>query len=154
MWSEQIQQLSEQHQRLCEVGWGRLELENAGDAERKLLETYAELTKEMVEGIQALLLPMIDNQVYVRKSWPKMNTDMYRDLHVGLMESVDAANSPDLAHLPDFYVHTLEIIGKLSGYCSILKQDVVQAVRRKPNLQKDRRIRQINLQLQRTHTGI
>lgn len=108
----------------------------------------------MIDGIQTLLLNLIEGQGYLRKKFKQLEQQIYLDMHQQIMADVEAAGDEAIDSLPRFYYELQRIIDQLNGYCMLLRQDIRLACSRVPALQRDRRIRQLNLILRQTIEAI
>lgn len=117
-------------------------------------QRYDDLSFEMVEGIQSLLIPLIEDQIYIRKVYPHMDQAIFREMHVTMMERVQEALDPEVQSLPEFYYRLIGVVEQMDSYCVLLKQDIMEAFRRYAGLKKDRKFRQINLQIKQTRESI
>lgn len=152
MWSSLLYQVRDKFNDLRVQGWDSIV--PAEQPQRKqVIELYDRLTWEMVEGLSSLFLNMIANQNYVAKRLPSMDTRIYQQAHVTMMERVEECISEDIETLLQFYVSLRGLVDQFHGYCRLLKQDISYNYHRYPYLQKDRKFRQINLTLKENLTG-
>ena len=143
MWPDLIPLLLEKYQVL------RLayRLEPSSEPElQNILTRYDALSFEMVEGIHTLFMEMILNQAYIRKTYPWMELELYRSVHLSMIATLEECLAPEIDKLPDFYFHLQKVIQSLRGYCVLLRQDIKQGLWSSPQLGKNRKFRQINLQ--------
>lgn len=117
-------------------------------------QRYESHCREMIDGIQTLLLNLIEGQGYLRKKFRALEQQIYLDMHQQIMADVEAAGDEAIDSLPRFYYELQRIIDQLNGYCMLLRQDIRLACSRVPALQRDRRIRQLNLILRQTIEAI
>ena len=117
-------------------------------------QRYESHCREMIDGIQTLLLNLIEGQGYLRKKFKQLEQQIYLDMHQQIMADVEAAGDEAIDSLPRFYYELQRIIDQLNGYCMLLRQDIRLACSRVPALQRDRRIRQLNLILRQTIEAI
>jgi hypothetical protein len=115
---------------------------------------YESHCREMIDGIQTLLLNLIEGQGYLRKKFKQLEQQIYIEMHQQIMADVEAASDPVIDSLPRFYYELQRIIDQLNGYCMLLRQDIRLACSRQPALQRDRRVRQLNLILRQTIEAI
>lgn len=119
-----------------------------------VFQRYESHCREMIDGIQTLLLNLIEGQGYLRKRFKQLEQQIYIDMHVQIMADVEAAGDEAIDSLPRFYYELQRIIDQLNGYCMLLRQDIRLACNRMPALQHDRRIRQLNIILRQTIEAI
>jgi hypothetical protein len=117
-------------------------------------QRYESHCREMIDGIQTLLLNLIEGQGYLRKKFKQLEQQIYIDMHQQIMADVEAAGDESIDSLPRFYYELQRIIDQLNGYCMLLRQDIRLACARVPALQRDRRVRQLNLILRQTIEAI
>lgn len=152
MWSDVLPKVKEKFRSLREQGW-----EGFVDADPKHFQTlsalYEQLTWEMVEGLSALFLQLVQNQNYIAKHLPAIDTRIYQQAHGSIIERMEESLTEEVATIPQFYMHIREAIDQLHGYCKLLKQDIRAHYLRYKYLQHDRKFRQINLTLRETLDG-
>jgi hypothetical protein len=151
LWSDLIPPLLEKYAALHTQ---RLQAGALAAGMAEIMRRYDAMCFEMVEGIHTLFIEMIRNQGYVRKAFPKLELDIYREAHLGMIAALKEALTDEVATLMDFAFHLQRLIQQLRGYCWVLRKDIKQAMQAVPTLQKDRRFRQINLQAQQALVAI
>ena len=123
MWSEILPKVKEKFRTLREQGW-----EDFVDADPKHLETvvqlYERITWEMVEGLNSLFLQLVQNQNYIGKHLPAIDTRIYQQAHGTIVEKASESLAEEVTTIPQFYLHVREAIDQLHGYCKLLKQDI------------------------------
>lgn len=119
-----------------------------------VMQRYESHCREMIDGIQTLLLNLIEGQGYLRKQFRQLEQQLYIEMHQQIMADVEAAGDEGIDTLPRFYYELQRIIDQLNGYCMLLRQDIRLAMARVPALQRDRRVRQLNLILRQTIEAI
>lgn len=151
LWSDLIPPLLEKYAMLHRM---RLQ-ENWSDSTAwDIMRRYDAICFEMVEGIHTLFIEMIRNQGYVRKAFPKMDFEIYREAHLGMIAALKESLAESVQTWAAFAFHLQHLIQQLRGYCVVLRQDIKGAIHALPLLQKDRKFRQINLQAQHALVAI
>ena len=154
MWTDYLPKLQEKFRELRILGWGAHIDSQDQKLPDSILNQYEDLSQEMVEAIQVLFVPMIENQVFLRKVYPHMDQELYVGLHVAMMDKISDAIDPEVQSMPEFYFRMYTIMEHLNGYCTFLRQDIRSAFRRNDRFRHDRRFRQVNLQVVRVLEGI
>ena len=151
LWSDLIPPLLAKYASLHEA---RVQGAHADDLTGHVLRRYDALCFEMVEGLHTLFMEMIRNQGYVRKAYPRIELDIYRAAHLGMIAALKECLTDVVDTLQEFAFHLQMLVQQLRGYCAVLRQDIKQAMHAVPQLQKDRKFRQINLQAQQALVAI
>ncbi len=151
LWSDLIPPLLEKYAALHQA---RVEGQYAEEITRQVLRRYDALCFEMVEGLHTLFMEMIRNLGYVRKQYPKIELDIYRAAHVGMIEALKECLQDEVDSLNQLAFQLQGLVQQLRGYCAVLRKDIKRALHAVPALQKDRKFRQINLQAQQALLAI
>lgn len=152
MWAEILPKVKHKFQALRERGWGGFVDADQQHFE-KLSELYELITWEMVEGMSTLFLQVIQNQNYIAKNIPGIETHIYQQAHGSIYGKLEECLEEEVATIPQFYMHIREAIDQLHGYCKLLKQDIRARYQRYKHLEHDRKFRQINLTLREMMDG-